>query len=103
MKNIQEREKSLSHGIEEQGLGQFFDFDDDVFVLPTQNKPKEGPAEQQNNLEHISPHQLRSLQLADPTLENWRSQADGDGGEEFCWKDGVFTGNHMGAGKKTYL
>ena len=80
----QEREESLSHGLEEQGLGQIFDFDDNVFVLPTQNKPKEEPAEQQTHLELISPHQLRSLQLADPTLENWRSQADGDGGEEFC-------------------
>ena len=69
-KSTQEREKSLSHGLEEQGLGQIFDFDDDVFVLPTQNKPKEGLAEQQTHLEQISPHQLRSLQLADPTLEN---------------------------------
>ena len=89
MESIQEREESLSHGLEEQRLGQIFDFGDNVFVLPTQNKPKEGPAEQQTHLEHISTHQLRSLQLADPTQENWRSQADGDGGEEFCWKDGV--------------
>ena len=102
-KSTQEREESLSHGLEEQGLGQIFDFDDDVFVLPAQNKPKEGPAEQQTHLEQISPHQLRSLQLADPTLENWRSQADGDGGEEFCWKDGVLYRKPYGGGKENLL
>ena len=96
--STQEREESLSHGLEEQGLGQNFYFDDNVFVLPTQNIPKEGPAEQQTHLEQISPHQLRSLQLADPTLENWRNQADGDGGEEFCWKDGVLYRKPYGGG-----
>ena len=45
--STQERDESLSHGLEEQGLGQIFGFDDNVFVLPTQNKPKGGPAKQQ--------------------------------------------------------
>ena len=49
-----------------------FDFDDNVIVVPTQNQPKEGPAEQQTPLEQISPHQLCSLQLADLTLENYK-------------------------------
>ena len=101
--STQEREESLSHGLEEQGLGQIFDFDDYVFVLPTQNKPKEGPAEQQTHQEQISPHQLCFLQLADPTLENWISQADGDGGEEFCWKDGVLYRKPYVGGKKKLL
>ena len=84
-------------------LGQIFGFDDNLFVLPTQNTPKEGPAEQQTHLEQISPHHLRSLQLADPTLENWRGQADGDGGEEFCWKDGVLYRKPYGGGKENLL
>ena len=37
----------------------------------------------------FSPHQLCSLQLADPTLENWRSQADGDGWGELLERWGV--------------
>ena len=101
--STQEREESLTHCLEEQGLGQIFYFDDNVFVVSTQNYPKEGPAEQQTPLEQISPHQLRSLQLADPILENWRNQADGDGGEEFCWKDGVLYRKPYGGGKENLL
>ena len=60
-----------------------------LFQHITQNLPKEGPAEQETRPELISPHQLRFLQLVNPTMENRRSQADGDGGGEFHWKDGV--------------
>ena len=53
--------------------------------MPTQNQPKE---QQTPGTDCTTPSSLSSDGRPNP-LENWRSQADGDGGGEFCWKDGA--------------
>ena len=78
------------------GLGQyFFNFEVDVLVVPAQN-PKRDQLNNRPPLEQISPHQLHSLQLANPTLENRRSQAEGMVWESSVGRMGCCTGNHFG-------
>ena len=78
-----ERDEAVTHEMEsgsEQGLGQIFDFDSDVFVVPTQTTHHRSTVASQIQLERISPSQMRSHQLSDSTLEEWRRQADTGGG-----------------------
>ena len=88
----QERDEAVIHEVEsgsEQGLGQIFDFDSDVFIVPTQTTHHRSTVASQIQLERISPSQMRSHQLSDSTLEEWRRQADTGGEGDFCWREGL--------------
>ena len=88
----QERDEAVIHEIKsgsEQSLGQIFDFDSDVFVVPTKTTHHMSTAASQIQLERISPSQMCSHQLSDSTLEEWRRQADAGEEGDFCWREGL--------------
>ena len=67
-----ERGEAVTHEMEsgsEQGLGQIFDFDSDVFVVPTQTTHHRSTAASQIQLERISPSLMCSHQLSDSMEE----------------------------------
>lgn len=100
MEFVEREEGAVIHEVEqesaveqESGLGSVYNFSDDMFLAPvpetTPDKAEKDVVEEQSRLEQISPQQLRSLQLTDPTLEEWRRQADEAGVGDFCWRDGL--------------